>query len=531
MSNATDAINYLIRNGTCKRLNETADPDVTGLGVVSSFLVSITFSLFAIAAAYFCRWLPDERFSPIDDALSGYIQSFLPWPRPSHHGQHGWPRRRGAQNRKLMRRKRVKAFESFILAMSDQQLITGFALVITTTFMTFRDDLSDSFSVYSFQIATRLGYFSCIVHFCTISLVRERFDASRFMRNVRSALVAVLLVLLVVCMVISESVTFRFNHPISVKCARENFHFIDPKRPGYTKFSDEVVVIANLVVLILVILLGYLRRCLEPYHADARGDYHYWPRKSLIVWFGEDGEAAYNTVSPGISSLLRSLREYDRGSRDYWACFLEVWVESISASLFWDIIWLSFYFTFGMGNFWNFYTDAEVKHEFDPNFGQVVPLILVCLPFLSAWEAFSGIYIGNRRPVFETQRAEPNPSSSGIQLNGDTSEVPSGDEDDDPLLGNGHPQTNTNMPAGTMRAADGILEVARDHQVSLRWFQVCPFLYWVGLMVWALMFAGVIPGYGAFYVTIVACVIFAGFAVAGAAACCKAFYRVLSTRR
>lgn len=87
-------------------------------------------------------------------------------------------------------------------------------------FMTLNNSLSEEFSVYSFQIATRLGYFSCVVHLCTIFLLREHFDGYKSLRILRICVVTVLLVLLIVCMTISESVIFRFNRHISVKCAK-----------------------------------------------------------------------------------------------------------------------------------------------------------------------------------------------------------------------------------------------------------------------------------------------------------------------
>lgn len=416
---------YLVEKGVCKALDDIADPDVTGLGVchkildlkprfysdahqvVFSFLISITFIFLAIILAYLCRWLPNARYSAIDDAFISKIHSFLPWSNSSCSNP--CPQGHQSQQRE---RARTRAFQSFMLAMSDQQLITGVALTITTTFMTFTDHLSETFSVYSLQIATRLGYLSCIVHLCLVSLLREHFDTNKGSRNFRVILVAIFLILLILCMVVSESVTLRFNRRISVKCARQNFRFVDPKRPRYVLFSDEVVVVFNLAVLIFVIVLGYLRRFVELYHKDARAQSHYWSRWSLHRIFGDRARDAYDTRRPGVKSLLDKLRKNhppsepqqarerlvkDRGGSRDWKLNLEhellvlrIWVESVSNSFLWDMIWLSFYFVFGMGSFWNFDIDAGLEHSMEPNFGQVVPLILVCLPFLSAWEVYSG---------------------------------------------------------------------------------------------------------------------------------------------
>lgn len=68
-----------------------------------------------------------------------------------------------------------------------------------------------------------------------------------------------------------------------------------------------------------------------------------------------------------------------------------------------------------------------------------------------------------------------------------------------------------NMKSGSARKEEGILEVAKGLRISLRWLKGCTFLYWLGLIIWALMFSAVIPG--AFYLSIVACLIVTGFVV------------------
>lgn len=349
----------------------------------------ITFSLLAILMAYFCRWLPEEKYSPVDDAFVRGIQSFLSSARFPRLEKNQRAFEYWARNRKDIRLQRIQAFEHFLRAVSDQQLVTAVALVIVTTFMTFKGDISSSFSVYSFQIATRLGYFSCIVHFYITSLLPERPGASKGLRRLWLALVVVLIVLLVVCMIISDSVTFRFNRHISVECARRHFRLVDTERPGYARFSDEVVVISNLIVLILVIFLRYWGRFPElPWGRADR------PRQSPCLPFAGDGEKADKRVEARIASLLAVLRKLNHGARGTnsgsWTLVFKIWADSISTSLLWDIVWLPFYLAFGMGTFWNFYWDADVRLEMKPNFGQVMPLILLCLPFQSAWEAFSG---------------------------------------------------------------------------------------------------------------------------------------------
>ncbi|KAK1445534.1 hypothetical protein CCUS01_12488 [Colletotrichum cuscutae] len=147
---------YLVKGGYCNGTLEedVPDPDVTGWGIVSSFCFSIVMNMIAIMVAYAANALPEERYKSIDSIAY----------------------RRVSQ---AERQRRIKAFESFMLSLSDHQLVTGITLMLTTILIfSGIHDLDDSFSVYSFQIATRLGYFSCITHLCSLSVLWEYFDAN-----------------------------------------------------------------------------------------------------------------------------------------------------------------------------------------------------------------------------------------------------------------------------------------------------------------------------------------------------------------
>ncbi|CCF42903.1 hypothetical protein CH063_02949 [Colletotrichum higginsianum] len=505
------SIDYLVTNKVCELLDEIADPDVTGWGVVASFMISFGLTYVAIILAYIFRLLPDSRYNSIDlDAsqnLSPLRSDSFPLRLPEWHNTQG--------SRKETRIKRVRAFESFILAMSDQQLITGVALIIVTTYMTF-SELSESFSVYSFQVATRLGYCSCIVHLCTISLLREHFDANKRLRDFRVILVSVFLVLLAVCMVISDSVTFRFNRRISVKCARENLKLVDPERPRYVKYSDELILVSNLVVLILVLLLGYLRRFLELYYPLARHDSNYWTALSLRPIFGQAVDQAYdNADKERRSSLKALLKQRGRGNPaplhlTQWPLVFKIWFESVSTSFLWDIMWLTFYFVFGVAGLWKFYIYAHAEHaKMKPNFGQLVPLILVGLPFLAAWEAYSST----------VTPAQPQSESSSTITPADNyqsneSQEVSSDSGGDEMV---------NFSDTRARNEGALKVVAKDLHISLKWLKISTWVYALALPVWALMFADVIPG--AFYVSLVAGFL---YLLVGLASWCSAAWTVIS---
>jgi hypothetical protein len=59
-----------------------------------------------------------------------------------------------------------EAFESFILAFSDQQLVTGLALLLSAYF---KGDIT----VYSFQVASSLAWFSSTIHLATLVVLKR----------------------------------------------------------------------------------------------------------------------------------------------------------------------------------------------------------------------------------------------------------------------------------------------------------------------------------------------------------------------
>jgi hypothetical protein len=59
-----------------------------------------------------------------------------------------------------------KNFEAIILAFSDQQLVTGFALLLSTY-------LKGDITVYTFRVATTVAWFSSTTHLATLVVLRR----------------------------------------------------------------------------------------------------------------------------------------------------------------------------------------------------------------------------------------------------------------------------------------------------------------------------------------------------------------------
>jgi hypothetical protein len=62
--------------------------------------------------------------------------------------------------------KSLKDFETIILAFSDQQLITGLALLLSIY-------IKGDITVYTFEVATALAWFSSTIHLATLVVLKE----------------------------------------------------------------------------------------------------------------------------------------------------------------------------------------------------------------------------------------------------------------------------------------------------------------------------------------------------------------------
>ncbi|RSL98599.1 hypothetical protein CDV31_012501 [Fusarium ambrosium] len=413
---------YLVDRKLCEPLDEVVDSDVAGWGVITSFTAAIVFNVSAIIAGYLFLALDKDRYKPPDHRFLRILGmrrpnvpavtdlSNIPGDHSTNeeistqlshsaegpaHAQESWGTGTspGSDNDTSIRRRWthppdipstvnnfipepaqtqettrvetnldshhddiaitawVDALESLVLGMSDLQLFTGMALMIPTLLMTVGlHGLNESLSVYSFKVVTMLAYFSFIIHLCSLTVVRPKKPG--FLWYFRAGVMTLFLFLLIICMFFSGSVTFRFNSNVSVKCALQNLHMVDPQRPGYTNISDEAIIFFNLIVLIAIIGLGYYRR--------------------LNALFSEPPQ---NPVCNIESKLWSSLG-----------------LEEFESSFLLEIIWILFYFVFGFANLCKFLIDEHADvGAIEPSFGQLVPILLLVHPILSALQALSGI--------------------------------------------------------------------------------------------------------------------------------------------
>jgi hypothetical protein len=119
--------------------------------VIISFLVSAAIVFICIIVGWVKNAIPGLRKHPVDFLVKDKLcRSIL--------------KRKYSDT--LASERSQEAFESFILAFSDQQLVTGLALLVSAYF---KGDIT----VYSFQVASALAWFSSTIHLATLVVLKK----------------------------------------------------------------------------------------------------------------------------------------------------------------------------------------------------------------------------------------------------------------------------------------------------------------------------------------------------------------------
>lgn len=199
--------------------------------------------------------------------------------------------------------------------------------------------------------------------------------------------------------------------------------------------------VLNLVILSLFVIGGYLRRLGEVYSKSYRKSRipmllllafrRYRPLEKIHIrletrrriWLALQLDDLRNTISqPGkvvfeprnrvvrlleycpcletrdIDWFERRQRQFERRKARIPTRLLlaiisaRIVADELSHGFLIEIIWLSFYFTLGMAHLMPKIATFPEAAQATPNFGQLVPLFLLALPFMSASEMFAGKY-------------------------------------------------------------------------------------------------------------------------------------------
>ena len=204
--------------------------------ILISFYSSALAVLLITLWGYFTECLPPDLLQPADYHFLAMIKSFLGRPRRVSLADDQHP----FQSQKQQRRSR--AIVAFLKILSDQQLITGIAILVGA--------LSNGCqtSLYELHVVTSLAYFTATSHVLSLDVLRGYFWRHTLVRHCRVVFTLVFLTLFIFVYTVDYSVV-RFNGRIS----------IDPQYPVYAPRT------LNSGMAVQCIFLGY-----KPYGLSAR---------------------------------------------------------------------------------------------------------------------------------------------------------------------------------------------------------------------------------------------------------------------
>ncbi|KAK4448852.1 hypothetical protein QBC34DRAFT_380699 [Podospora aff. communis PSN243] len=158
----------------CAAGEDTSDPDITGIGIVVSFLATATLSLIACFIGYFGDLLISLPHTEVDLELTTHVRPIVDRLLPDLG--------------KGTSRRRCRGIEKFFLAVADTQMATSFAIMIAVAVK-----LND-ISTYSLWMAWTMALSSLIVHLATIRCCPRYLERSNRFAIVRITLVLHILI-------------------------------------------------------------------------------------------------------------------------------------------------------------------------------------------------------------------------------------------------------------------------------------------------------------------------------------------------
>lgn len=337
-----------------------------------SFAASSLITNLAIFVAYFGKALRPDRYSQLDEFIIT-----------------GLGRRSKAS--KEVRKQRIAAFESFVKALSDQQLFTSLALTVAIYLLRYGvNGLDARVSAYSYCLAVNIALLSCFVHLSAMTILREHLEKFERLRNIRICIMLITIGCLIPQFVLTQFVDAR----LTLRCA------LDPDK-FYLDFVwlddtyDQTVYLATLSI-ILIIVWSYLRRLLElvsPLFKESPERLSIAAFHWTLKWPSADEQDRFEQKAAAYIETQRSKLPTYKGLVLYGRV-LGIAIFEFRRSFISEIIWLLFYTTFGLCQilffiFWG-PDPSESPVSLSLGFGQILPLVLLGLPVLSALELYSG---------------------------------------------------------------------------------------------------------------------------------------------
>ncbi|KAK0724278.1 hypothetical protein B0H67DRAFT_567570 [Lasiosphaeris hirsuta] len=381
--------------------NIQPDPDIAGVGIISSFLGTAWLVVF-ILVVYFVIF-----YDPTLDPFSVDPNKKLPRPNPVDmvfykaklwllqpldflEPKYKWL---ASLRRKLRSDAGRAIFIQVIMALSDVQIVTGIAILVSGYYSATR-----GMSGYHWRMMVRVAWFSTITHLAALSCLRTYLHENKFTREIRLLLMGCLAVMLIVATLVTAD--GGFSDELPVIC--------------FLNISKSPTALQNSDVLAAVFLLIYniILRGLKLHQAVAEG-------RSLKIrqWFVR---RLARPVAMVVLEYVASTDEHRMRKRAIYIFLVQPMLASLVlaktyyltyTSTIGEIYWLL------VSAFWGTLRLFELRRlrsqgEDNWTFGQIVPCALFLAPVLALLDAVAKTLKGDDNlPRSRRSEARTTPSN------------------------------------------------------------------------------------------------------------------------
>lgn len=274
----------------------------------------------------------------------------------------------------------IPIVERLVLSLSDQQLLTGLAVLIAS-FWT-----HCSISVYHFALVNDLAWFSASVHVTTLTVLRQYLHDNPLLRDWRVALMAILALLLVASTIMEGHHEWFDSWPYDAQCLFSNLSGNIGGAPRYWMLIGLTLISINYPLSIIPLFdrpMEFVDKWLDKKPRAARDQ--------AIIRLRE-----YKSHMTSPNSITGRIKRFAytllilivRGlSCTYFS--LMTLIGSNIFTLVLDIFWFAY-------SLWSIIGDRDIpssEMNGDENamtFGQIMPILLLSSVVLVFWEAYAG---------------------------------------------------------------------------------------------------------------------------------------------
>jgi hypothetical protein len=355
------------------------NPDIAGIGVSSNNSMIHSHKVSMLTCEQILLAFLVTAGSVVLLAFTAYAGGFLP-----AHFLRRVDKRIFRANYRNQHSPWRNIIESVMVSLSDQQLVTGFAILIAGYY----EMMNSNLSIYHWRIVTYLAWLSSSVHIASLTLLRDVLNKNPTFRNLRVAGMLLLLSLLLVAL---WPTRFGEDPEFSPSAFQDFTSARIPAKCFWTStystpFDSTDTLDANWVLSVIMLLFAYVWK-LSQLFASSRGLVRRW------------------LVAKPEATMERLMRRAVRSGRSRWqtwlvykfltVCYMTLvayaeFAESFVVTILYLFMTLPYGTTAIFNTRWT--VDNEViAGERRLTFGQLVPLFLLVLPIMLVFELASGM--------------------------------------------------------------------------------------------------------------------------------------------